>query len=207
MTKFYFFFKDFADRLAALLILIFLSPLLIGVGLLVYFFVGNPVLFLQPRPGYRNGIFRLIKFRSMSNKVDNTGSLLPDRERLTRIGAVLRATSIDELPELLNILCGEMSFVGPRPLLVQYLPLYNSDQIRRHDVKPGLTGLAQVSGRNSLSWEDKFKLDIWYVDHMSFWLDLRIILITILKVVRRKDINASGEATVAPFTGTSAVDQ
>lgn len=207
MAHSYFLFKCFADRLASLLILVFLSPLLIGVALLVYFCIGSPVLFLQPRPGYRKQIFRLIKFRSMSNRVDSTGSLLPDRERLTRIGAVLRATSIDELPELLNILCGEMSFVGPRPLLVQYLPLYSCEQIRRHNVKPGLTGLAQISGRNALSWEDKFNLDIWYVDHQSFLLDLRILLITVWKVVRREGISSSGEATMAPFIGTPAADQ
>ena len=146
----------------------------------------------------------LIKFRTMSNARDGSGALLPDSLRLTPLGRWLRATSIDELPELFNILRGEMSFIGPRPLLLQYLPLYSPQQARRHDVKPGFSGWAQINGRNSISWEDRFNLDVWYVDHQSFWLDLRIFLLTIWKVMLREGISAPGESTMAPFTGTAA---
>ena len=197
-------FKGHADRLAALLALLLLSPLLVVVVLLVLWSLGPPVFFRQQRPGYRGEAFWLLKFRTMNNACDASGALLPDAQRLTPFGRWLRATSIDELPELFNILLGEMSFIGPRPLLMQYLPLYSPQQARRHDVKPGFSGWAQVNGRNSISWEEKFRLDVWYVDHQSFWLDLHIFLLTIWKVVRREGISAAGEATMAPFTGSAA---
>lgn len=195
--------KGAADRLAALLALLLLSPLLLVVALLVRWRLGAPVLFRQQRPGHGERPFELLKFRTMTNARATSGALLPDAQRLTPLGQWLRATSIDELPELLNILRGEMSFIGPRPLLMQYLPLYSLEQARRHDVKPGFSGWAQINGRNALSWEEKFCLDVWYVDHQSFWLDLRIFLLTIWKVIRREDISASGEATMAPFTGSA----
>jgi lipopolysaccharide/colanic/teichoic acid biosynthesis glycosyltransferase len=197
-------FKSIADRGAALLALLLLSPLLLLLAFLVFFRLGAPALFRQQRPGYCGRPFWLLKFRTMTEARDASGALLSDRERLTPFGLWLRESSMDELPELLNILRGEMSFIGPRPLLMQYLPLYSPVQARRHKVKPGITGWAQINGRNALSWEDKFRLDVWYVDHQSFWLDLRIFLITIWKVLRREGISAAGEATMAPFTGSSS---
>jgi len=193
--------KSLFDILVALFLLLMLSPLLCVVLVLVRLRLGSPVLFRQQRPGYRAQPFWLFKFRTMTNQHDSTGVLLPDAQRLTPFGRWLRSTSIDELPGLLNILRGEMSFIGPRPLLMQYLPLYSPEQSRRHSVKPGLSGLAQINGRNAISWEEKFRLDLWYVDHQSFWLDLRIFLITIWKVIRREGINASSEATMPPFMG------
>jgi lipopolysaccharide/colanic/teichoic acid biosynthesis glycosyltransferase len=194
--------KSLADRFAALLALVLLTPLLVAVSLLVRWRLGAPVLFRQQRPGFRGRSFWLLKFRTMTNARDASGALLPDAERLTPFGRWLRSSSIDELPALLNTLRGEMSFIGPRPLLVQYLPLYSREQARRHDVKPGFSGWAQIHGRNALSWEDKLRLDVWYVDHQSFWLDLRILILTVLTVIRREGISASGEATMMPFTGT-----
>jgi lipopolysaccharide/colanic/teichoic acid biosynthesis glycosyltransferase/glycosyltransferase involved in cell wall biosynthesis len=196
--------KDVADRLAALLALVLLSPLLLAVAVLVRWRLGAPVLFRQQRPGQGERPYQLLKFRTMTNQVDASGALLPDAQRLTPLGGWLRATSIDEFPELINILHGEMSFIGPRPLLMEYLPLYSPEQARRHDVKPGFSGWAQINGRNAISWEEKFRLDMWYVDHQSFWLDLRIFLITIWKVIRREGISASGEATMTPFTGSES---
>ena len=195
--------KDVADRFAALVGLLLLFPLLVVVAVLVRCRLGSPVLFRQRRPGYRERPLELLKFRTMTNQRDVDGALLPDAQRLTGLGCWLRASSIDELPELINILRGEMSFIGPRPLLEQYLPLYSPEQARRHDVKPGLSGWAQINGRNALTWDEKFRLDVWYVDHQSFWLDLQICLITIFKVIRRHGIAAPGEATMAPFTGTA----
>jgi len=197
----YFAFKVLADRLAALLALLLLSPLLVAVLSLVRWRLGTPVLFRQQRPGFRGRSFWLLKFRTMTNARDASGALLPDADRLTAFGRWLRSSSIDELPALLNILRGEMSFIGPRPLLVQYLPLYSPEQARRHDVKPGFSGWAQINGRNTLSWEEKFRLDVWYVQHQSFRLDLRIFLITIWKVLRREGISAADEATMALFKG------
>ncbi len=197
----YFALKRLLDRFAALSFLAALSPLLIVVAILVAWQLGSPVFFTQQRPGYRGRPFLLLKFRTMSNVSDTSGALLPDAQRLTPFGRWLRSTSIDELPGLLNILRGEMSFIGPRPLLMQYLPLYSAEQAHRHDVKPGFSGWAQINGRNALSWEEKFRLDVWYVEHQSFWLDLRIFLITIWKVLRREGISAAGEATMAPFKG------
>ena len=180
-----------------------LSPLLVLVGFLVRLSFGAPVLFRQQRPGYHGKPFGLLKFRTMTNQRDANGELLPDAQRLTPFGRFLRNTSIDELPGLLNILRGEMSFIGPRPLLMQYLPLYSAEQARRHDVKPGFSGWAQINGRNSISWEEKFRLDVWYVNQQCFCLDLRILLITIWKVLRREGISAAGEATMPSFNSIS----
>jgi lipopolysaccharide/colanic/teichoic acid biosynthesis glycosyltransferase len=184
------------------LALLLLFPLLLVVALLLRWRLGSPVLFRQQRPGYGERPFELLKFRTMTNQRDASGALLPDAQRLTSFGRWLRATSIDELPELINILRGEMSFIGPRPLLMQYLPLYSPEQARRHDVKPGFSGWAQINGRNGLSWEEKFRLDVWYVDNQTFWLDLRIFLVSICKVICRDGISAPGEATMPQFTGS-----
>lgn len=184
--------------------LIALSPVLLVTALLVRAKLGSPVLFSQERPGKDEKIFRLYKFRSMTDARDEQGNLLPDEVRLTKFGRLLRSTSLDELPELWNIVKGDMSIVGPRPLLVKYLPLYNQKQRRRHGVRPGLSGWAQVNGRNALSWEEKFELDVWYVDHVSFWLDVRIIVRTIMKVVRREGISGENAATMEEFRGTEA---
>ena len=197
-------FKAVADRIFALLLVFLLFPVLILTSFLVLCFLGTPVFYIQQRPGLDARPFLLLKFRTMTNARDASGAFLHDAQRLTTFGRWLRATSIDELPGLLNILRGEMSFIGPRPLLMQYLPLYSPHQARRHDVKPGFSGWAQINGRNAISWEEKFRMDIWYVDHQSFWLDLRIFLLTIWKVIRRDGISAAGEATMSPFTGTAA---
>lgn len=199
----YGFLKRCFDFLLALSLLILIFPLLFFVYLLVGSLLGYPALFRQQRPGYRGRSFTLLKFRSMTNACDASGSLLPDSQRLTPFGRWLRGTSIDELPALINILRGEMSFIGPRPLLMQYLPLYSAEQARRHDVKPGFSGWAQINGRNALSWEEKFRLDVWYVDHQSFWLDLRVFLITIWKVIRREGINTAGDVTMPLFRGAN----
>lgn len=193
---------DLLQRLLALLLLLLLSPLLLTIALVVRLRLGGAVLFRQQRPGLHGRPFPLIKFRSMTEQRDAHGALLPDAQRLTPFGQWLRHSSLDELPELFNILRGEMAFVGPRPLLMEYLPLYTPEQARRHHVKPGLTGWAQVQGRNALSWEEKFRLDIWYVDHNNLWLDLHILLLTLATVIRRDGISAAGEATMTPFTGS-----
>ena len=193
--------KKSCDLAFAIVAAVMLSPLLFLVCCLSYLKLGRPLLFIQRRPGRCGRSFLLLKFRTMTNARDPSGDLLPDSKRLTSYGHWLRSTSIDELPGLINILRGEMSFIGPRPLLMQYLPLFTPEQARRHDVKPGFSGWAQINGRNALSWEEKFRLDVWYVDHQSFWLDLSIFLITIWKVIRREGISAAGEATMAPFTG------
>ena len=190
------------DFVFALLLLILLSPLLLVVTIWLHFAnKGAGAFFTQERPGKDEKIFRLYKFKSMTDERDAEGNLLPDADRITRAGCFVRSTSIDELPQLWNVLRGDMSFIGPRPLLVQYLPLYNSIQHRRHEVRPGITGLAQVKGRNSLSWEEKFNLDVAYVDEVSFALDLRIFLGTIGRVVKREGISAEGSATMEPFKG------
>ncbi|MBO9591136.1 sugar transferase [Devosia sp.] len=180
-----------------------LSPILALLAWQVACNLGRPVLFRQVRPGLNGKAFEMIKFRTMRDAVDTTGSPLPDSERLTAFGARLRALSLDELPELWNVLRGEMSLVGPRPLLMEYLPLYSNDQARRHLVRPGITGWAQVNGRNAISWEEKFQLDTWYVDNRSFWLDLKILFLTVRKVIAREGINAAGEATMTRFGGTN----
>ena len=195
---------DLLQRLIAFLCLLVLSPLLIFIALLVRLRLGAPVFFLQNRPGLHGRPFRLCKFRTMTNRCDQSGVLLADEKRLTNFGKWLRRTSLDELPELINILMGDMVFVGPRPLLMQYLPLYSPEQARRHEVKPGLTGWAQVNGRNSLSWEEKFDLDVWYLDHRGILLDLRILWLTLATVIRRKGISSDGQVTMAPFTGCAS---
>lgn len=193
--------KRIFDLLAATILLVIFAPVMAAVAVCVRLALGSPVLFRQSRPGLNGRAFVLLKFRSMRNAFDADGRLLPDGERLTAFGRLLRRTSLDELPELLNVLKGEMSLVGPRPLLMEYLPLYTAEQARRHEVKPGLTGWAQVNGRNAISWEQKFRLDVWYVDHASLWLDLRILWLTLSEVVRGGGITQSGVATAESFKG------
>jgi len=189
------------DLLISILgLLVFSIPILVLI-LLIYFDLGWPVLFTQVRTGIHGKPFKMFKLRTMTFECSPEGHHLPDDLRITPLGRFLRATSLDELPELWNVFKGEMSMVGPRPLLTEYLPLYSSEQSRRHDVRPGITGWAQINGRNSISWEDKVSLDIWYIDHHNFWLDLGILLVTIWKVIRREGIGAAGKATTSPFTG------
>ena len=194
--------KNLFDKILALFLIILFSPIYIVVSLLIFFKMGSPILFRQKRPGYKEKIFGIYKFRTMTNEKDVDGNLLPDDKRLVGIGKFIRSTSLDELPQLFNVLKGEMSFVGPRPLLEEYLPLYNEKQKRRHDVKPGITGWAQVNGRNAISWEQKFDYDVWYVDNQSFWLDIKILWLTFLKVVKRSDISSSTSSTMEKFTGS-----
>jgi sugar transferase EpsL len=193
--------KRIFDFLTAFLGLILLSPILLLTAIFVRIFHGKPVFFKQQRPGHNGEAFYLYKFRTMTNRSAPNGNLLPDAERLTRFGRFLRSTSLDELPELFNVLRGEMSLVGPRPLLMQYLPLYSDEQMRRHEMLPGITGWAQINGRNAISWQEKFKLDIWYIEHWSFALDLKILWQTFAKVFRREGIHQEGGATMDPFTG------
>ncbi|MBJ7537801.1 sugar transferase [Marinomonas transparens] len=194
--------KRLFDFTSAFIGLLVLSPVIIVVALLIRFKLGSPILFTQDRPGLNDRVFKMMKFRSMLDAKDKQGNLLPDEQRMTKFGAFLRSTSLDELPGLFNVLKGDMSLVGPRPLLVQYLPLYNKEQARRHNVRPGITGWAQVNGRNAISWEDKFKLDVWYVDNQSFWLDIKILLLTVKKVFVREGISADGHVTIEPFKGS-----
>jgi len=189
------------DLILSAVALLLLSPVLLLVSLLILLVDGRPVLFRQPRPGYKGKVFTLYKFRTMRNETDRRGRPLPDSQRVSRLGTILRLTSVDELPELFNILRGEMSLVGPRPLLVEYLERYNAEQMRRHDVLPGLTGWAQINGRNAISWQEKFRLDVWYVDNWSFWLDLKIIFLTFWKVLKREGISQPGRTTTEYFTG------
>lgn len=189
----------------ALLLIVAFAPLLLLLATIIRVKLGGPVLFRQSRPGFEGKPFHLVKFRSMTDERGAGGELLPDAQRLTPFGRMLRATSLDELPELWNVLKGEMSFVGPRPLLMEYLPLYSPEQSRRHQVRPGITGWAQVNGRNTIGWDEKLKLDVWYVDNRSFWLDLKIIAMTVRSVLARADINAPGHATAAKFSGTLKV--
>ena len=193
--------KRLLDIILASLILIVLSPLMLIISILVAIQHGFPILFLQKRPGLNGEIFTIYKFRTMRDLFDKQGNPLPDSQRLTKLGRCLRSTSLDELPELFNIIKGEMSLVGPRPLLIAYLPLYNKKQARRHEVLPGLTGWAQVHGRNVLTWEEKFELDVWYVDHWTLWLDIKVIGMTIIKVLRREGISQPGQATAELFKG------
>jgi len=182
---------------------ILISPLILVLAILVRVKLGSPILFRQVRPGYKGRLFTLNKFRTMTDQRDAEGNLLPDADRLTSFGRFLRSTSMDELPELLNVLRGEMSLVGPRPLLTVYLDRYTPEQARRHDVLPGMAGWAQINGRNALTWEEKFKLDVWYVDHWSLWLDVKILALTFVKVIRREGINQPGAATATEFKGTT----
>lgn len=194
--------KRLLDLLACILgLLMFAVPLLVLIWL-VRRKLGSPVFFRQTRPGLKGKLFEMVKFRTMTDERGPDGQLLPDKDRLTPFGRWLRASSLDELPELWNVLKGEMSLVGPRPLLVEYLPLYTPEQARRHEVRPGITGWAQVNGRNAISWEEKFKLDVWYVDNQSLWLDLKILWLTIKKVLVRDGISAQGDATMPKFTGS-----
>ncbi len=197
--------KDYLKRFLDIIFSFILLILLMPVYLLVYVFVriklGAPAIFKQKRPGKNAKIFTMYKFRTMTDEKDEKGHLLPDEKRLTKFGQFLRKTSLDELPELYNILKGDMSFVGPRPLLVKYLKRYNKEQMRRHEVPPGLTGWAQVNGRNAISWEEKFRLDVWYVDNRSLWLDIKIIFMTVIQIFKREGINQEGQATMGEFLG------
>jgi sugar transferase EpsL len=193
--------KTTIDLTLSILGLILLSPFLILISLSIQFILGSPILFIQSRPGFLGKPFNFYKFRTMTTCIDVNGNLLPDEKRLTKFGIFLRNTSLDELPSLWNVLKGDMSLVGPRPLLLEYLPLYSKEQMRRHEVKPGITGCAQVNGRNSISWEEKFKFDIWYVENQSLRLDIKIIILTIWKVLKREGINQKGNATMEKFRG------
>lgn len=193
--------KEVADRLIAAIALVVFSPLLLIIAIAIYIRMGRPIFFSQPRPGKDNRIFTFYKFRTMTDDRDLAGNLLPDEQRLTAFGQFLRRTSLDELPQLWNVLKGDLSLVGPRPLLVKYLDRYTPEQARRHDVKPGITGWVQINGRNALNWEEKFKLDIWYVDHWSLWLDLQILFLTIGKVLQQEGINQEGYVTAEEFKG------
>ena len=195
--------KRLFDFIVTLCALITLLPVIIVVAALIRFKLGSPILFTQNRPGLNGDIFKMMKFRTMLDAKDKQGNLLPDEQRMTKFGSFLRSTSLDELPGLFNVLKGDMSLVGPRPLLVQYLPLYNKEQARRHNVRPGITGWAQVNGRNAISWEQKFELDVWYVNNQSMWLDLKILLLTVKKVFIRDGINADGHVTIEPFKGSN----
>jgi len=193
--------KRILDLLLTIPGILILSPLFIFITLLVGANFGAPIIFRQMRPGYKGKPFWVYKFRTMTIAYDAQENLLPDSKRITRLGRLLRSSSLDELPELFNVLRGEMSLVGPRPLLMQYLERYSPEQARRHEVLPGITGWAQINGRNALTWEEKFNLDVWYVDHWSFWLDIRIMLLTVVKVFRREGINQPGQATAEEFKG------
>ena len=195
------FFKRVFDFIGALFLLLLLTPLFFVLAVLIYIKMGLPVFFRQDRPGMHQKIFSILKFRTMNNKKDKGGNLLPDAERLTGLGRLIRSSSCDELPQLINVLKGDMSFVGPRPLLIEYLSLYNEEQKRRHDVKPGITGWAQVNGRNAISWKKKFEYDLYYVDNISFLFDMKIMYITIKKIVTREGISSSQHATTEKFNG------
>lgn len=194
--------KRLFDILASTLALLLFLPILWWVSRKISNNLGSPVLFKQERPGLNGKVFEMLKFRSMKNAIDSEGNTLPDSERLTPFGEKLRSSSLDELPGLWNVLKGDMSLVGPRPLLVEYLPLYNQDQAKRHNVRPGITGWAQVNGRNAISWEEKFKLDVWYVKNQSFWLDIKILCLTVKKVFVKEGISADGHVTIEPFKGS-----
>jgi lipopolysaccharide/colanic/teichoic acid biosynthesis glycosyltransferase len=196
------FFKRFVDFWIALIALICISPILVVVTIWLYFAnKGAGAFFTQERPGRDAKLFKVVKFKTMTDERDANGKLLPDKDRLTKVGKFVRSTSLDELPQLFNVLKGDMALIGPRPLLVQYLPLYNKEQARRHEVRPGISGWAQCHGRNAISWTEKFKLDVWYVDHVSLWTDLKVIWITIMKVLKRADISQEGQATMEAFNG------
>ena len=196
-------FKPILDKLLALILIILFSPIMIIVAILIYLWDGRPIIFTQERPGLNEKIFKIYKFRTMTNEKDEFGNLLPDEKRLKGIGKFIRSLSLDELPQLFNVLKGDMSFIGPRPLLVKYLSRYNEEQRKRHLVKPGITGLAQVKGRNAISWRRKFKYDVFYVNHLTFKMDLYIICQTILKVIKREGISQQGHATMEEFKGNN----
>lgn len=196
-------FKRLFDIILSIVLIIVFSPFYIVVSILILVKMGRPILFRQKRPGFNEKIFGIYKFRTMTNDTDKDGNLLPDEQRLLGLGKTIRSLSLDELPQIFNVLKGEMSFVGPRPLLVQYLPLYNDRQKKRHDVKPGITGWAQVNGRNAISWKQKFEYDVWYVENQSFWLDIKILWLTFLKVVKRSDISSDSSVTMEAFKGSN----
>lgn len=201
LNKYHRFIKSVLDIFVAAIALLVFSPIMLAVAIAIYLRMGSPVIFTQPRPGQYARVFNFYKFRTMTDECDTEGNLLPDEKRLTSLGQFLRKTSLDELPQLWNIIKGDMSFVGPRPLLVRYLNRYTPEQARRHEVKPGITGLTQVTGRNSLNWETKFKLDIWYIDNWSLWLDCKILLLTVVHVLKQNGINQEGYATAEEFQG------
>jgi lipopolysaccharide/colanic/teichoic acid biosynthesis glycosyltransferase len=194
--------KRLFDVIISIIVLLLLAPVLYVVNKQILKHLGSPVLFKQKRPGLNGKVFEMLKFRSMKDAIDKDGNPLPDSERLTSFGKKLRSTSLDELPGLWNVLKGDMSLVGPRPLLVEYLPLYSSEQAKRHNVRPGITGWAQINGRNAISWHDKFKFDVWYVENQSFWLDIKILFLTVKKVVAKDGISSEGEVTMSKFTGS-----
>ncbi|EDM85006.1 sugar transferase [Limnobacter sp. MED105] len=194
--------KRLFDVIVSLSVLVAFSPILLLVALLVRTKLGSPIFFTQIRPGLHGKPFKMVKFRTLTEQKDESGHYLPDADRLTSFGALLRSTSLDELPELWNVLKGDMSLVGPRPLLMEYLPLYTPEQYRRHEVRPGVTGWAQINGRNAIDWETRFQLDVYYVDHQSFWFDMKIIVLTAAKVLKREGIQQEGQATVTKFTGS-----
>ncbi|MBX0319601.1 sugar transferase [Alkalihalobacillus clausii] len=195
--------KRLIDIILALIILIVTSPIILITSILIKINMGSPVFFKQKRPGLNSEIFTIYKFKTMTEKRDEMGVLLPDEKRLTKLGRVLRKLSVDELPQLINVIRGDLSLVGPRPLLVEYLELYSPKQARRHNVKPGITGWAQVNGRNGISWEEKLDLDVWYVDNQSLWLDFKILALTIIKIFKTEDVNAKGHATTKKFEGSN----
>lgn len=196
------YFKRLLDFIISLVTIICISPILLVVAIWLHFAnKGAGAFFFQERPGKNGKIFKVIKFKTMTDERDAEGNLLPDAQRLTKVGKFVRSTSIDELPQLINVLKGDMALIGPRPLLVQYLPLYSLEQARRHEVRPGISGWAQCHGRNAISWTEKFKLDVWYVDHCTLWTDIKVIWITIMKVLKRADINEAGQATMEAFNG------
>lgn len=195
--------KQILDFILSFCLIIIFLPFYLMISILIIIGMGRPIIFKQKRPGLNGNPFFLYKFRTMTDEKNEKGILLPDEQRLTKFGKFLRSTSLDELPELFNVLKGDMSLVGPRPLLMEYLPLYSKEQMRRHEVKPGITGWAQVNGRNALSWQEKFKLDVWYVENLSFWLDLKILFLTLIKVLKREGINQQGQATVEYFNGNN----
>ena len=195
--------KTLFDKFISLILIIILSPLFILIYIAIFVKMRRPVIFRQKRPGLHEEVFSIYKFRTMTNDTNKSGELLPDEQRLVGVGKFIRSTSLDELPQLFNVLKGEMSFVGPRPLLIEYLDLYNDEQKKRHDVKPGITGWAQVNGRNAISWEQKFEYDVWYVDNQSFWLDMKILWMTLLKVVKRSDISSDTSVTMEKFKGNN----
>lgn len=198
------FFKRFFDFWISLIALICISPILLVVTIWLHFAnKGAGAFFFQERPGKDGKIFKVIKFKTMTDERDENGVLLPDEDRLTKVGKFVRSTSIDELPQLINVLKGDMALIGPRPLLVKYIPRYSPEQMRRHEVRPGISGWAQCHGRNAISWTEKFKLDVWYVDHVSLWTDVQVIWITVMKVLKRADINEAGQATMEEFNGNN----
>lgn len=196
--------KRVFDVTAAMFALLLLSPVMLATAALIKMKMGGPVIFRQMRPGFQGVPFPLYKFRTMTDAVDENGALLPDSERLTPVGVMIRKYSLDELPQLINVIRGDLSLVGPRPLLMQYLPLYSKRQMKRHEVRPGITGWAQVNGRNTIEWEEKFEMDVWYVENQSFWLDLKILGMTVQRVLKSEGINQKGESTARAFTGSKS---